>query len=209
MNDFFHIFDFDFTLYKTFEKVYIWSPRGTFFINEKPCIRLNSQEFLSYDLAEDEDLNESSFLDFKNINFNKAIAIKPTIFIFNSVKNKMILTARPQRVSNTIRNHLKGDYDIVGLGDGSAKKKLDFIESLGNSNIIVYEDSQKVINLCNHKSINNVYVTALSNKCTLKISTYIKMKLFWQQIPSPVITEIFCSNSFDGVVLDLEHGHLQ
>lgn len=33
------------------------------------------------------------------------------------------------------------------------------------------------------------------------------MKLLWQQIPSPVITEIFCSSSFDGVVLDLEHGH--
>ena len=33
------------------------------------------------------------------------------------------------------------------------------------------------------------------------------MKLFWQQIPSPIITEIFCSSSFDGVVLDLEHGH--
>lgn len=33
------------------------------------------------------------------------------------------------------------------------------------------------------------------------------MKLFWQQIPSPVVTEIFCSSSFDGVVLDLEHGH--
>lgn len=33
------------------------------------------------------------------------------------------------------------------------------------------------------------------------------MKLFWQQIPSTIITEIFCSSSFDGVVLDLEHGH--
>ena len=33
------------------------------------------------------------------------------------------------------------------------------------------------------------------------------MKLLWQQIPSPVITEIFCSSPFDGVVLDLEHGH--
>lgn len=33
------------------------------------------------------------------------------------------------------------------------------------------------------------------------------MKLLWQQIPSPLITEIFCSSSFDGVVLDLEHGH--
>ena len=33
------------------------------------------------------------------------------------------------------------------------------------------------------------------------------MKFLWQQIPSPLITEILCSSSFDGVILDLEHGH--
>ena len=32
------------------------------------------------------------------------------------------------------------------------------------------------------------------------------MKLLWQQIPSPTITEIFCNTSFNGVVFDLEHG---
>lgn len=32
------------------------------------------------------------------------------------------------------------------------------------------------------------------------------MKLAWQQIPSTIITEIFCNSNFDGVVLDLEHG---
>lgn len=32
------------------------------------------------------------------------------------------------------------------------------------------------------------------------------MKLLWQQIPSPTITEIFCNTSFSGVVFDLEHG---
>ena len=31
------------------------------------------------------------------------------------------------------------------------------------------------------------------------------MKLGWQQIPSPVVSEILC-NEFDGVVLDTEHG---
>lgn len=31
------------------------------------------------------------------------------------------------------------------------------------------------------------------------------MKLLWQQIPSTIITEIFSSTSFDGVVLDTEH----
>ena len=32
------------------------------------------------------------------------------------------------------------------------------------------------------------------------------MKLSWQQIPSPVISDILCQNSFDGVVIDTEHG---
>lgn len=32
------------------------------------------------------------------------------------------------------------------------------------------------------------------------------MKLAWQQIPSPVISEIYCATKFDGVVLDTEHG---
>lgn len=32
------------------------------------------------------------------------------------------------------------------------------------------------------------------------------MNLFWQQIPSPQITTIFCQSNFDGVVFDDEHG---
>ena len=32
------------------------------------------------------------------------------------------------------------------------------------------------------------------------------MQLGWQQIPSPIITEIMCSTDFQGVVLDTEHG---
>ena len=32
------------------------------------------------------------------------------------------------------------------------------------------------------------------------------MKLLWQQLPSPIITEILCDSTFDGVVFDLEHG---
>ena len=30
-------------------------------------------------------------------------------------------------------------------------------------------------------------------------------RLLWQQIPSPIISEIFCSSGVDGVVLDTEH----
>jgi len=32
------------------------------------------------------------------------------------------------------------------------------------------------------------------------------MKVLWQQISSPTITEILCNSKFDGVVFDLEHG---
>jgi len=32
------------------------------------------------------------------------------------------------------------------------------------------------------------------------------MRLLWQQLPSPIITEILCNSTFDGVVFDLEHG---
>ena len=32
------------------------------------------------------------------------------------------------------------------------------------------------------------------------------MKLLWQQLPSPIVTEILCNSTFDGVVFDLEHG---
>lgn len=32
------------------------------------------------------------------------------------------------------------------------------------------------------------------------------MRLAWQQIPSTVISDILCQNSFDGVVIDTEHG---
>jgi len=32
------------------------------------------------------------------------------------------------------------------------------------------------------------------------------MRLLWQQLPSPAITEILCNSTLDGVVFDLEHG---
>jgi len=32
------------------------------------------------------------------------------------------------------------------------------------------------------------------------------MRLSWQQIPSTIVSDLLCQNSFDGVVLDTEHG---
>lgn len=40
----------------------------------------------------------------------------------------------------------------------------------------------------------------------MDISSRHKLKLLWQQIPNPLITEIMCNSIMDGVVLDKEHG---
>tara|TARA_R110002126_G_scaffold121410_2_gene262919 strand:- start:367 stop:1068 length:702 start_codon:yes stop_codon:yes gene_type:complete len=37
------------------------------------------------------------------------------------------------------------------------------------------------------------------------LENYNMIKLAWQQIPSPVISEILCHTGFDGVVIDTEH----
>ena len=34
------------------------------------------------------------------------------------------------------------------------------------------------------------------------------MKLLWQQIPSTIISELYCNSDFDGVVIDTEKGTL-
>ena len=86
MNNFLHIFDFDYTLYETFEYVKVWSPRGEMEEEGNSYTRLNPTEFHHYNLAEDEYLNDASFSAFKNINWNKALPIKPTLFIFNNVR---------------------------------------------------------------------------------------------------------------------------
>ena len=77
-----YIFDFDYTLYKTSETVLVWSPRGDFNHNGKTCLRLLPSVFSMYKLADDEEINDESFVYFYSIDFEKAIPIKPILEIF-------------------------------------------------------------------------------------------------------------------------------
>jgi len=158
-----HIFDFDYTLFKTVENVFIWSPRGNYFKHGKPCIRLDSQDYLNYSLCDDEYVNDLSFSEFNSVDFIRAKPIYPTLSIFKSVKNKIILSARPQCVGDQIKKNLIGDYDFIGLDSGDAEKKIKILKSIKTKNLILYDDSKKVIDLCDMNLINRVFVKSFKN----------------------------------------------
>ena len=168
MNDFLHIFDFDYTLYETFELIKIWSPRGDSLCSRKPCFKVNPSEYHHFKFGVDEYVDEDSFDNFNKVNWLKARPILPTLSIFELVKKKIILTARPQCVEKSIRQKLHGDYEIHGLSDGNPILKIDFLKKLNSKNIIIYEDSQSVIDLCNKNSINNAKVNKNKNQTTIK-----------------------------------------
>lgn len=172
MNEYLHIFDFDYTLYRTTENIYVWSPRGDFIKDDKKSIRLNSQDFFFYKIAEDEYIDESSFCDFSSIDFEKAKPIEPVLNIFNNAKKKIILTARSNLCESCIRKSLYGDYDFFGLGDGDPEKKINFIKSINEDKLIVYEDSPMVIDLCKKNSINNVFIKSRLKKLNLEYTFY-------------------------------------
>lgn len=172
MNNFLHIFDFDYTLYETFEYVKVWSPRGEIEEDGNLYTRLNPTEFHHYDLGQDEYINEASFSAFKNVNWNKALPIEPTLFIFNNVEKKMILTARPQEAEFSIREKLAGDFPIIGLGDGNFNCKIDFIKNIKDEKVILYEDSSSCIEACCKNSISNVKVKKQGNRILLTYNMF-------------------------------------
>lgn len=158
MNDWIHVFDFDGTLYLTSETVYIWSPRGDSEINGQSCFRLNSSEYSSFQICNDESINELSFREFNSVNWNKATEIIPVLNIFQNQSNKKILTARPGSVESKIRSKINGNFDFIGLGNGDPNLKIDFMKSIHREKII-YEDSISVINLCKENSIKCCHVS--------------------------------------------------
>lgn len=172
MNNLLHIFDFDYTLYKTYENILVWSPRGDSFENGKRCFKLNPQEYHHYNFGADEFVDDSSFVNFSFINWGKSKPIFPTLNIFNLIKNKMILTSRGQEVESDIRSVLKGDFGFVGLCNGKPEEKIKFLENLNTKDFIIYEDSNLVINLCNEKKYNNVKVSHDKGSTSLIYNLY-------------------------------------
>ena len=171
MDKSFHIFDFDYTLYLTTERVLVWSPRGNYISNGKNCLKLNANDFHHYELASDEEVNEESFEEFNGVNWQNARPIYPTLNAFNCAPSKMILTARPPYSENAIRLKLGKDFEFVGLGDGAPQAKINFIQKINQekySRIIVYEDSHEAIAALRSLGIPCVKVKVCHDKISLE-----------------------------------------
>ena len=169
-----YIFDFDYTLFKTAETVLVWSPRGDSSYNGQTCFRLLPSLFAHYNKADDEIINDESFVNFYSIDFRKATPIKPVIEIFNLAKNKKILSARPQEASKDFYQYLGTDTEFIGLKNSSANIKLDYV--LNFDNPLVFDDSPIVINTLISHGIDCVLVTSESDGKTILTYNYAAIK---------------------------------
>ena len=152
-------FDFDYTLARTVENVMLWSPRGTNKYKDKSYILLNPKEYNVYKKANDEFINEESFIQFSKINLKLAKPIESTIFLLKSYFNQKyiikIISARPQEVEKYIMRFLKnnnidhcGKIEFKGCKSSDPLLKLEFIEKCiikyHPKKITVFDDSNKV-----------------------------------------------------------------
>jgi hypothetical protein len=154
-------FDFDYTLAKTVENVWVWSPRGTRFYNKRPYRVVNPLEYGMLKLADDESLDEDSFKEFNKLNVEKAKPIELNLFLLNyfmSNKNNFvtILSARPQAVENHIFDFLK-QHNVVnyknilfkGCDSSDPSLKYKFIKEKvlkhKPKEVFLFDDSKKVI----------------------------------------------------------------
>lgn len=160
-----YIFDFDYTLYKTCEQIILWSPRGGHIINNQPCKLVGSDEWHDIIIAEDEKINNDSFVNFYDVNFDCAKPIRPIIEIFNSKHNKMILSARPQCLEDKIKTHL-GNVEYIGLQSSNPEDKIKIITQFKNP--CVYEDSNSIINSLIKMRIDCVKVVTTETYTNLK-----------------------------------------
>lgn len=164
------IFDFDFTIAKTEEHIWVWSPRGVLrHNNNKLYHRLHPTELQQSGVADDEIIDDISFTEFYNLNIDKAQIINPIfpyIKYYTSVSEIYILTARPPAVKKDVLNFLlKNSIDInkinfIGLKNSCFHKKIEWIKNkIRNSDytkIILFEDNKKLIDYLLNNNINNM-----------------------------------------------------
>ena len=155
------IFDFDYTLAKTNEKIWVWSPRGTRVYDNKKYIPYHPSVLAKINLPKDERIDDSSFKEFYSLDLSRTKPINITMQLLNyhtanyRKYDTYILTARPKDAQNDILNFLqqnKIDTDRVGymgLKNSDPKMKIEFIKSVilnkRYNSIFIYEDNSFVI----------------------------------------------------------------
>ena len=159
-----YIFDFDYTLYTTSETVMVWSPKGDSVFNGRTCFHLLPAEFSTYNLCDGDTIDEDSFLNFYNIDFQNATPIYPVVEWYNLVQNKVILSARPQNAANDFYKKHGNSVEFIGLKNSCPKAKIEVIKYY--KDVLVFEDSWRVIEECIINKIDCVFVKLDSNNNT-------------------------------------------
>lgn len=152
------IFDFDYTLAKTQEHIRLWSPRGTRIHDGKCYIPVHPSLLNKITTADDEYLNEDSFIEFYGLDIKKTQPIKILLKLLNYYIDNgysvWILTARPPEAKNDIFKFLAkyninhSNIEYHGLKNSCPKNKINFILNNISTNIkeiILYEDNQYII----------------------------------------------------------------
>lgn len=166
------IFDFDYTLAKTQEKIWLWSPRGTRTHNGQTYIPIHPSLMGKLKIGDDEYINENSFIEFHKV---CSISAKPINLLFKLLNFYIsdvnyiiwILSARPMDAKEDILSFLQlnGIRDISrieyhGLKDSDPQKKINFIyDNMPHSisKIFIYEDNRYIIE--NIRKDNNISIT--------------------------------------------------
>ena len=177
------VFDFDYTLAKTIESIWVWSPRGTRLYKDKPYIPVHPSMLSKHKIGDDEKIDDDSFKEFYSLDIIKTKPITLTInllkyYLTNCHKCKVyIVSARPQSVEKDVISFLNL-YDVnttnlnyIGLTNSDPEAKIDCIKNIVNKDIYnsisIYEDNKYVINNINKKikqTVMTYFIELLGNE---------------------------------------------
>ncbi len=183
------IFDFDYTLAKTIESIWVWSPRGTRLYKDKPYTPIHPSMLSKHKTGDDEEINDDSFKEFYSLDVSQSKPIKLTNFLLNYYLDAQedydvyILTARPEAAKEDIMSFLKKyvtdltNLNFIGLQNSKPQAKIDIIQQILSQNdyrsISLYEDSDYMINNISKEieiPVNRYHVQSLNNE--IRISCY-------------------------------------
>jgi hypothetical protein len=182
------IFDFDFTLAKTVERVKLWTPKGKYEQNGEKFSFLSPKEYNLLKMEKGDYLNDDSFQEFTSVDCGRAIKIEPTFVFFEKYLNDPntivnILSSRPQAADSTAleflrksveKNNIEKINDVLfkGCNSSHSEDKYNFIFESVTKNpvleLVYFDDSSTAVGYVG-KNFSNDFKDIKLTTCLVKI----------------------------------------
>lgn len=185
MHDHLIVFDFDFTIAKTIEHIWVWSPRGNFIYNDQNYRKVHPTQLQQSGISDDEEINEHSFKEFYSLNLYKTQIIQPILpylAYYTDRQTINILTARPSSIRDQVLEFLKqyhiniDNINYIGLAHSDMNKKIEWIDDQikrqKTKKLTLFEDNIKLINYILKKCIINKSLYYINNYINKTIITH-------------------------------------